>query len=96
MVSNQVLLQFISDGRWKAKCALWLPEELDIIRSAVNFGLMREAIAFCTEDFEAPSEQDVDWSAWEDLHHRWAFYPKTYGYVSAKCAEIRTELINSE
>lgn len=94
LVHDQVLLQLISDGRWKAKCVLWSPEELDIIRNAITEGLMMVKIAVFT-DSEPPSEQDVHSMAWWRLRRQWAFYPKTYEYVSAKCEE-KLELLNSD
>ncbi|KAM0706597.1 hypothetical protein Q7P35_005924 [Cladosporium inversicolor] len=59
LVWDRVLLELISDGKWKAKCVLWLPEELDIIRSAITDGLMMVKIAVFT-DSEPPSEQSQD------------------------------------
>lgn len=94
LVDDQVLLRFIREGRWKAKCVLWLPGELDIIRRAVSDGLLASSIAFPAGS-AVPSAQDIYWSAWKALHDRWTFYPKTYDRVSAKCADIQSELVNS-
>lgn len=92
MVQDQLLLQFISEGRWKAKCVLWLPGELDIIRRVVSDGLLEADTTFPT-GFNGPDAQQINWSVWKALHDRWAFYPKTYDRVSAKCAEVQAELV---
>jgi hypothetical protein len=92
MVQDQLLLQFISEGRWKAKCVLWLPGELDIIRRVVSDGLLAANTTFPT-GFNGPDAQQINWSVWKALHDRWAFYPKTYDRVSAKYAEIQAELV---
>ena len=92
LVHDQVLLRVISEGRWKAKCVLWLPEELDIIRRAVRDGLLA-AITALLRGSNAPSAHKINWSAWKALRDKWAFYPKTYDAVSAKCAEIHFELV---
>lgn len=88
---DEVLLWLIDEGRWKAKCLLWLPEELDIIRKAVSDGLLASEIAF-SKGFLMPAEQEIDRSAWGALRRKWAFYPKSYARVSDKCADIRMEI----
>lgn len=88
LVRDEVLLWLINEGRWKAKCLLWLPEELNIIRKAVSDGLLASEIAF-SKGFLVPAEQEIDQSAWEALRRKWAFYPKSYARVSDLCADIR-------
>jgi hypothetical protein len=91
LIRDEVLLWLINEGRWKAKSLLWLPEELEIIRQAVSDGLHTDFFAVG----RFPTAQEIDWSAWEALHRRWTFYPKTYARVSTKCADIQSELISS-
>jgi len=88
---DEVLLWLIDEGRWKAKCLLWLPQELDIVRKAVSDGLLASEIAF-SKGLLVPTEQEIDQSAWEALRRKWAFYPKSYARVSDMCADIRMEI----
>lgn len=94
LTRDEVLLWLINEGRWKAKCLLWLPEELEIITKAVRDGLLAAAIAFST-GLLVPAAQEMDRSAWEALRRKWAFYPKSYARVSAMCTDIQMELISS-
>lgn len=66
MIHNDDLLWQINKGRWKAKNVLWLPEELDIIRRAVENGLQAAYVAFSTGS-RVPSAQDHDLLAWNAL-----------------------------
>jgi hypothetical protein len=94
LIRDEVLLWLINEGRWKAKCLLWLPEELDIIAKAVSDGLLAAGIAF-SRGLLVPAAQEMDRSAWEALRRKWAFYPKSYARVSAMCTDIQMELMNS-
>jgi hypothetical protein len=91
LTRDEVLLWLINEGRWKAKCLLWLPEELDIIRKAVNNVLLASDIAL-SAGFVVPIAQEMARSAWEALRRKWAFYPKSYARVSDMCADIRMEI----
>ena len=91
LTRDEVLLWLVDEGRWKAKCLLWLPEELNIIRKAVSDALLALDIAL-SAGFLMPAAQEMDRLAWEALHSKRAFYPRSYTRVSDICGDIQMEI----
>ena len=63
---DKSLQQLISHGRWKAKCELWLQEQLDIVRRAASDTVsVPRWIAS-----EEATIQEIVRSAWASLRHK--------------------------